>query len=116
MSAVTCLYFSSDSGRTPAEEFIRSLDLRTRLKFFSVRSLLEEWGHRLPMPHAKYLRDGIFELRFGGAEGAVRVLYFFFDRYKAILTNGFIKKSNKTPRTEIETAVQRRRQYLERMR
>ncbi|MBI2167581.1 MAG: type II toxin-antitoxin system RelE/ParE family toxin [Candidatus Omnitrophica bacterium] len=114
MTGVVCHYFSTGSGRLPVEEFIDSLDMRTRLKFFYVRRLLEEFGHRLPMPHAKRLGEGVFELRFSGREGAIRVLY-FFDRGKAVLTNGFIKKKNKTPKTEIETAVQRRKLYDEGM-
>ena len=41
----------------------------------SRKYLLEEFGHKLPEPHAKYLKDGIFELRFSGKEGKIRVLY-----------------------------------------
>ncbi len=74
--------------------------------------LLEEFGHKLPEPHAKYIGDEIFELRFKGREGAIRVLYFFFHGDKAILTNGFVKKSNKTPGREKLTAIERRKIFL----
>ena len=70
-------------------------------------------GRELSLPYAKYIGDEIFELRFESVEGAVRVLYFFWDGEKAVVTNGFIKKSNKTPRHEKETAVGRRRTYFE---
>jgi len=69
-------YFRTGSGKAPAKEFIDSLDLRTQAKFFATKQLLEGMGHKLPQPHAKYIGDKIFELRFHGIEGGIRVLYF----------------------------------------
>ena len=85
------VYFVAESGRRPAEEFVKSLNVHSREKFFSVVELLEEFGKGLSFPHAKYIGNEIFELRFESVEGAVRVLYFFFDGEKVVLTNGFIK-------------------------
>lgn len=113
MSKVTCYYFTSESGKSPARDFIDSLDPKSQRKFFFVKSLLEEFGHKLPEPHAKYLGDSIFELRFAGREGTLRVLYFFFHQDKAILTNGFIKKTNKTPEGEKRLALERKKKFLE---
>ncbi|MDO8580178.1 MAG: type II toxin-antitoxin system RelE/ParE family toxin [Candidatus Omnitrophota bacterium] len=106
------VYFVTESGRRPAEEFVKSLNVHSREKFFSVIELLEEFRKGLSFPHAKYMGDEIFELRFGSVEGSIRVLYFFFDAEKAVLTNGFVKKSNKTPKSEKETAVGRREIYF----
>ena len=114
MKKVSCEYFVTDSDRVPVREFIDSLDPKTQRKFFFVVQLLEEFGHKLPQPHAKYIDEEIFELRFKGREGAIRVLYFFFHQDKAIFTNGFIKKSDKTPKNEKEIAIQRRKLFLER--
>ncbi len=112
MRIVTCSYYSTDSGKSPVKEFIDSLDPKSQRKFFFVVELLEEFGHKLPEPHAKYIGDEIFELRFKGREGVIRVLYFFFHGDKAILTNGFVKKSNKTPIREKLTAIERRKIFL----
>jgi phage-related protein len=109
---IVCSYYMTESGRLPVKEFIKSLDFATRKKYFYVMGLLEEFGHTLPYPHAKYLGNSIFELRFMGSEGAIRVLYFFFVQDKAVLTNGLIKKTNKTPKREIVTALERRKRYL----
>ena len=106
-------FFCQASGKSPAEDFIRSLDGRSRRKFYFVLELLEEMGHRLPAPYAKYIGNDIFELRFIGMEGAVRVLYFFFHQDRAIITNGFIKKTQKTPDNEKAMAVSRRKEFLE---
>lgn len=112
MKKVTCKYYIGESGRVPAKEFVDSLNLRTQQKFFAVVELLQEFGHQLPQPHAKYIGDEIFELRFKGQEGALRVLYFFFHQDSAILTNGFIKKSNKTPQREKAVAIERRKTFI----
>ena len=106
------IYFETDSGRRPVEEFINSLQIRTQNKYFVVVELLEELGKRLPEPHAKDLGDGIYELRFSGIEGKVRILYFFYYENKIIFTNGFVKKTGRIPQNELETAKGRRKVYL----
>ena len=113
MPKITCYYYIAESKRIPVKEFIDSLDMATQQKFFFEKELLEEFGYRFPLPHAKYIGNSIFELRFTGKEGAVRVLYFFFHQDKAIFTNGFIKKSNKTPLKEVNVSIERRKKYLE---
>jgi len=107
------VYFVTDAGRKPVEDFIKGLNVHSRDKFFSVVELLEDFGRGLAWPHAKYIGDEIFELRFDAVEGATRVLYFFFDGEKAVLTNAFPKKSNKTPKHEKTTAIERRKTYLQ---
>jgi len=108
----TSYYYLTESGKSPVRGFIDSLDFKTQRKFFFVKELLEEFGHRLPFPHAKYIGSDIFELRFRGDEGNIRALYFFYRQDKVIFTNGFIKKSAKTPKNEIEIAIERRSRYL----
>ena len=107
-----CLYLVKGK-RKPAKEFIDSLDYWTQRKFFGKKELLEAYGHKLPQPHAKYIKDGIFELRLEGKEGQIRVLYFFFHQDKAIFTNGFIKKTKKTPKNPLEVAIRDRKMFLE---
>ena len=112
MAKITCFYYYTESKKSPTKDFIDSLDFKTQRKFFFVKSLLEEFGHQLPKPHAKYIGNEIFELRFSGIEGQIRALYFFFHRDKAIFTNGFIKKSNRTPKKEKKVAIERRKLFL----
>ena len=108
----TSVYYVSDSGRVPVKKFIDSLASRTQQKYFAVIGMLEKLGKNLPEPHAKSLGNGIYELRFKGQEGHIRILHFFYDGNKIILTNGFIKKSNKTPKKEMTLAEKRKEQYL----
>jgi phage-related protein len=115
MEQFKCVCFQTDSGRVPVQEFIDSLHQRTQQKCFNVIDLLKEFGKKLPVPHADYLGDDIYELRFTGVEGRVRILYFFYYEDKIVLTNGFVKKRQRTPKTEIETAKIRRGLYLAKM-
>jgi len=106
-------FFVTRTGRSPVEEFLNSLDMRTQKKFLYVRSMLEEFGFKPKLPFCKYLKEDIYELRFTGNEGGVRVLYFFVKDNRIIFTNGFLKKTQKTPIKEIRTAVQRKKIFLE---
>lgn len=112
MSRVACYFYCLPSGRSPVMDFLDSLDFRTQTKFTDVKALLEASGRELKEPYAKYVGDSIFELRFSGSEGAVRVLYFFFKGDEVIFTNGFIKKTDKLPLHEKVIAVQRKNSYL----
>ena len=78
-------------------------------------SILQEKGNMLREPYSKHLEDGIFELRGKVGSDISRVLYFFYYNGKIIMTNGFIKKTNKTPKSEINKAKAYRNDYLERM-
>lgn len=77
--------------------------------------LLVANGPELREPHSKHVEDGIFELRAKQGSDISRVLYFFFVGKKAILTNGFLKKTMKTPKKEIELAKKYRQEYLNRI-
>jgi phage-related protein len=57
------------------------------------------------------IEDGIWELRITFAGNISRIFYFFYDRTNIIMTNGFVKKTQKTPREEIEKAKERKKKY-----
>lgn len=112
MSRIASCYLETGAGRVPAKEFIESLGPASRRKFFAVKGLLEELGYALREPHVKYLGHKIFELRFTGQEGALRVLYFFIEGNKVVFTNGFLKKTIQTPEREFAFAIRCRADYL----
>lgn len=96
-----------------AEEFILSQDLKMQAKIFKMLEILEEKGNLLREPFSKELGNGIFELRIKQSSNITRILYFFIVGRKIILTNGFVKKTAKTPRSEIALAQRRRTYYFE---
>lgn len=107
-------FFIRENGDRPVKEFLLSLDKKMRAKLLVELDLLEENGPQLREPYSKHLEDGIFELRAKQGSDITRVLYFFFVGKKIVLTNGFTKKTQKTPRAEITTAKKYRAEYIER--
>ena len=75
-----------------------------RAKIFMMLEFLEDKGPALREPYSKPLGDGIFEIRAKQGRDITRVLYFFVVGQKIILTNGFVKKTMKTPPGEIDRA------------
>ena len=76
--------------------------------------LLSNNGPELREPSSKSLGDGIFELRAKVGSDISRVLYFFIVGHSVILTNGFVKKTQKTPVSEIDRAKRYRAEFLSR--
>lgn len=108
------IFYDKEDGSEPVKEFLLSLDIKMRAKMVRTIELLAKNGTELREPSSKSLGDGIFELRARVGSDISRVLYFFFIGRKVILTNGFIKKTQKTPAREIERAKRYRADYLSR--
>lgn len=105
-------FFVKTDGRCPVIDFLDSLDLKMRAKTLRMIMLLEQNGKDLKEPYSKFLGDGIYELRVKQGTNIVRILYFFMVGRRIIVTNGFVKKTQKTPRDEIELAKRYRREYM----
>ena len=112
MSNYIINFFKKQDGSGPVEEFLDSLDNKMRAKILLAIALLETNGPQLREPYSKPLGDGIFEIRAKQGNNITRTLYFFYDGKQIILTNGFVKKTQKTPSAEIQRAKKYRAEYL----
>ena len=102
----------------PFKKFIFGLDKQEVAKVFaSIDKFVDLKNNNLPIKEnlSKKLDDGIFEIKVSLPNKIVRNLYYYVSGKKIIITHGFIKKSQKTPRKEIEKAKELRKQYNERM-
>lgn len=104
-------FYRETDGSKPVGIFIRSLNIKIKAKIVANLHLLEEYGNLAREPLSKEIEDGIFELRTIVGNDLVRILYFFDMNRIIIATNGFIKKQQKTPRSEIDLAKLRRADY-----
>lgn len=107
-------FYEKENGEQPAKEFMLSLDKKLRAKLADTIMILQDNGYELREPYSKHISEGIFELRAKQGSDITRVMYFFYVDRHIILTNGFIKKSQKTPQSEIEKAKRYRSDYLKR--
>ena len=112
-------FYETQNGESELWNFLENLrqksttnkDLRIQYKqmMFYIE-LLQNNGTRLGENITKHLDDGIQELK----PGNNRVFYFFMEEDTFVLLHHFRKKSQKTPRREIEKAKVERKDYPER--
>jgi phage-related protein len=97
------------------EDFLLALDIRTQNKIHKIISLLETMD-RVPSNYIKLISGtkGLYEARVQLGSNIWRIFCFFDEGNLVILLNGFTKKSQKTPKVEIDKAkILMRTYYLE---
>lgn len=104
-------FYTKENGEQPAKDFILGLEPKMQAKIIKVLDLLEHNGPLTGLPYSEHLENGIFEIRAKQSTNITRILYFFAVGRKIILTNGFVKKTQKTPRREIDLARKYRSDY-----
>ena len=92
------------------KEFLNSLDARTQDKILYVLMLLETQD-RIPVKFMRLIDEGLYELRIEYQSNIYRIFFCFDGGRIVILFNGFQKKSEKTPKKEIEKAKILRKEY-----
>lgn len=110
-------FYRDKVGYCPVEEFLDSLDAKQAQKIAWVLRLIEE-QNIIPSTYLKKLvnTEEIWEVRVQSGNNIFRLLCFFEDDDLIILTHAFQKKSQKTPKKEIELAEKRRKDHLSRRR
>jgi len=107
-------YYISPSGRNPAKNFIDSLAKNQKAKILRVFQYIREYGIRVPIQHIKKVKQTPFwEIRTLGKDN-IRIIYAVVYKKDLLVIHGFIKKKQKTPKKELETALNRYREWLQR--
>ena len=89
---------------------INALPVGIRASYARLTDLLEEFGLDLRMPHSRAMGGGLFELRPKGREGIARVFYCTKVGKRIIVLHSFIKKTNETPKWELDIARKRQQE------
>jgi len=110
-------FYRTQSGKSPVEEFLDTLKPKHAKKVTWTLRLIEDM-EQVPVQYFKKLKntDDIWEVRARIGSHSFRLLGFITGNEFVVLTNGFKKKSQKTPKQEIELAEQRKADYLARNR
>lgn len=111
----TIIFYRTPTGKYPVEQFLDNLSSKQAQKVTWVLKLVEE----LDFVPGNYLKNlvntsGILEIRIQLGRDIFRLLGFQKGKNIIILTNGFRKKTQKTPSQEIELAEKRKHEYLSR--
>ena len=104
-------YYCLSNGKAPVGEFIDSLSAKSYSNFVFKKELLEEFGPKLSMPHAKHMGKGLYELRVSDLNGKIRLFYFFVKRNSIIFVHVIVKKTQKTPKKDLNLAYKRMTDY-----
>ncbi|MBW8244256.1 type II toxin-antitoxin system RelE/ParE family toxin [Muricauda oceani] len=96
------------------EEFLVAQPKKVQDKIFKVIEIIETF-ERIPTTYLKAITgtDGLFEARIKLGSNIWRVFCFFDKGKLVILLNGFTKKTQKTPKKEIDKAVRLMKEYYE---
>ena len=89
------------------------LPVGIRASYARLTNLLKEFGLDLRMPHSRAMGGGLLELRPKGREGIARVFYCTKVGKKIIVLHSFIKKTDETPKRELDLARRRQKEITE---
>ena len=111
----TVIFYETEGRKCPVKDFLDSLPGKIAQKVTWVLRLLEDLD-TIPSSYFKKLvgSEGIWECRIQFGSNAYRVFCFFADNSVVVLTHGMMKKSQKTPKHEIERAESYRKDFLKR--
>ena len=101
------VFFVDEKGSSPIREFLQNLDLKTQARFMWSIEQLRVRNVRAQEPLVRHLEGKLWELREESSTNIYRLLYFFFSGRRIVFVHGFQMKTQKTPRHEIEIALQR---------
>ncbi len=108
-------FYRTESDSSPVEEFLDSLTDKQTAKIAWVLRIVRDY-ERVSKEYFKKLvgTDDIWEIRIKFGKDIFRILCFFEKGKIIVLTNGFVKKSQKTPSSEIKLAEKRKKEYIAR--
>ena len=98
------IFYRTSRGEEPVSKYLKTLDIKVRVKFYKLLTLLENLGPSLKRPYADLLKNKIYELRIKHGSNQYRTLYFFFERDYIVITHGFTKKTSRVLEAEIKRA------------
>ena len=108
LKRLSAYFYRSEKGREPVREWLRNLDPVDR-KTIGEDIKNVEFSWPVGMPLVRSLGRDLWEVRSGLADGKVSRIIFCVDKSRMVLLHGFIKKSRKTPKKDIDLAVRRKR-------
>lgn len=111
MEKLEAFFYRSSTGAEPVRDWLKSLDAMQR-KAIGEDIRTAQYGWPLGMPLIRKLEPGLWEVRTKFESGIARTL-FTVDGNRMVLLHGFIKKTQKTPPNELQTARRRLRMYQE---
>lgn len=109
-------FYIRSNGRVEFQEFLDTLPKKDREKLLAIIVNIQECGLLVSqrMEWVKKLDEDIFEIRSKVSSNIQRALYFHVVDNRYVITHGFTKKTQKTPKAQLEHAKQLKLEFEER--
>lgn len=108
-------FYQSKTGNPVVYEWFLAQEPKVQARFAQIFDLLQDKGVAVGMPYVRSLvNTSLYEIRVEQSTNIYRIFYFAYKRRRFILLHGFQKKTQKTPKKEIELAETRRKEFSER--
>ena len=109
MKKITSLFYETANGKKPVREWLLSLDKEDR-KTIGEDIKTVEYGFPIGMPTCRKLDSKLYEVRSNISDKRIaRVIFTVISEYMVLL-NGYIKKDQKTPKSEMDLALKRKKE------
>lgn len=105
-------YVELPNGRVPARDFVDSLDDQAAARIDAFIERLRIYGNRMQGKFVKKVSAELFELRVKQFDRIFRVFFFYQPGMLIVITSGFQKKTEQTPRGEITRAEQLKKLWM----
>ncbi len=90
------------------QEALDALPIDTRASFERIVNLVQSYGlERMREPYVRHLEGPIWEMRLKGRDGIARAAYVTASGRPVVVVHVFGKKTQRTPRREIEAALRK---------
>jgi len=109
LKRLPAIFYRSESGAEPVRDWLRSLEKQDRFRIGTDIKTVE-FGWPIGMPTCRPLGHGLYEVRTSLGSRIARVLFCIGDR-RMILLHGFVKKTRKTPKADLDLARVRKRSW-----
>jgi len=100
-------FYQNENGKEPVRDWLKDLDQEER-RLIGTDIKTVEFGWPIGMPTCRPMGDGLFEIRTNLPQNRTARVLFCIYQEEMILLHGFIKKSQKTPKKEMDLALERK--------
>ncbi|AMN45975.1 hypothetical protein ACG33_02370 [Steroidobacter denitrificans] len=109
MKKLPAAFYCTAAGNEPVREWLKALDEPDR-RIVGQDIATAEFGWPVGMPVCRSLGKGLYEIRSDISRGRITRMIFCVEDGKMVLLHGFIKKTQKTPKADLDLALKRKKE------
>lgn len=106
------IIYYKKNNKIPVKDFIDSQPTKVKAKILRNLQLLSEFGPNIGWPLISNIGDNLWELRTTFQGNQYRILFSLVSGKIVLLVHGFTKKTQKIPRSDLDLAYKRLREYI----